>query len=82
MRYLYVGLFKWEQLHHLGKLTNSEVLAAWSKDETGVGASIDPGNQECKPSTDDLAPAPINKNKQIIVINCGLMLGAKLKITS
>jgi hypothetical protein len=40
------------------------------------------GNQECKPKTEDLAPAPINNKTQIKVIKLGFILGAKLNTTS
>jgi len=57
-------------------------VAACSRLETGVGASIEPGNQECRPKTADLAPAPINNKIQIIVIKVGLIEGAKENTTS
>jgi len=57
-------------------------VAACSKLLTGVGASIEPGNQECKPKTDDLAPAPMNNKTHIKVIKLGFILGAKLNTTS
>jgi hypothetical protein len=47
-----------------------------------VGASIEPGSQECNPKTADLAPAPINKRIQIIVIRVGLIEGANENTTS
>jgi hypothetical protein len=45
-------------------------------------ASIEPGNQLCKPSTADLAPAPINNKIQIIVIRVGFIEGANENTTS
>ena len=43
-------------------------VAACNNAETGVGASIDPGNQLCKGICADFAEAPTNNNKAIIVI--------------
>ena len=53
-------------------------MAACNKALTGVGASIEPGNQECKGIWADLAIAPISNNKLIIVIAVSFINGAKL----
>lgn len=41
-------------------------VAAWIKDDTGVGPSIASGNHVCKPSWADFPTAP--KNKKILII--------------
>ena len=43
-------------------------VAACNKAETGVGASIEPGNHVCSGNCADLAQAPPNNNNAIIVI--------------
>ena len=58
------------------------LLAACSKAETGVGASILPGNQLCKGIWADLAKLPPINNNEIIVIAISLEWGAKENIVS
>lgn len=58
------------------------LLAACSKAETGVGASIEPGNQLCKGIWADLARLPPINSKDIIVIANLLAFGANEKIVS
>ena len=49
------------------------MVAACINAETGVGPSMASGNQVCKKNCADFPIAPMNKNKQIIVIKLNLI---------
>ena len=55
------------------------MVAACNNAETGVGASIDPGNQEWNGILADLAAAPNRSNKAIIEIAVSFMKGTNEK---